>query len=171
MSGYGTYCASSVELIHSGLVSPASAWLAGGLGQGSGRTNDSPAVLSSNNQPLGSPRWRGGYAEVSAPLGAHLHPTTEGKIWWYHFFGQCLFRPALEGFIFIKHQDIIHRAHNSFLGTAWLKYDKMFHMRATMDPILPWNRIETEIWMEPITQGLWLASGLTVTTCYMSGRG
>lgn len=67
----------------------------------------------------------------------------------------------------IKYLNIVHKAYRSFLGLEWLRYDKMFHMGATMDPTLHWDRKETELWTKIMLHRIGLLAGSvhTVATC------
>lgn len=51
----------------------------------------------------------------------------------------------------IKYFDIIHRAYSSSLGCVWFKCDEMFHMRASLEPTLPWDKKEMELRLELVT--------------------
>lgn len=52
----------------------------------------------------------------------------------------------------IKYFDIIQRAYSFFLDSMWIKYDEMFVMQASLNSTLPWDRKETELWTELVTQ-------------------
>lgn len=63
----------------------------------------------------------------------------------------------------IEYFDIIHSAYSTFLSSAWLKYDET-HIWAIVDPILPWDGKQTELWTDLDTldrpaNGWWLDSG------------
>lgn len=64
----------------------------------------------------------------------------------------------LKGPALVEYFDIVHHAYNSFVGSAWLRYDEVFRMWATMDPSLPWDGKDTEVWTELVAQD-WPAGG------------
>lgn len=43
----------------------------------------------------------------------------------------------------VKYFDMVHHAYNSFVGSVWLCYVEMFHMRAAMDPSVLWDKKNT----------------------------
>lgn len=54
------------------------------------------------------------------------------------------------------------------MGSAWLWYDEMFHMRAAVKPDLPWDRRDLALWMELMTldtpvSGAWAESNHVLT--------
>lgn len=65
-----------------------------------------------------------------------------------------------------KYLNIIHRSHNSFMG--W--YNKMFHLRASLNPSLAWDQKDIELLMENIIQhqpaNCWRAGKFSLTDCW-----
>lgn len=56
------------------------------------------------------------------------------------------------GLALVKCFDKVHRAQNSFVGPASLRYGTMFRMRVAMEPTMPWDHKDTELWTELVTQ-------------------
>lgn len=50
----------------------------------------------------------------------------------------------------IKYLTIIHRAYNSFEGSASQRYNDAFHTKAAMHPEIPWDKLDMELWLKII---------------------
>lgn len=53
-------------------------------------------------------------------------------------------------FEMIKYICIIFRAFSSHKGLAWLSYDQAFCIKAAMQPDLPWDKLDIELWVKII---------------------
>lgn len=47
--------------------------------------------------------------------------------------------------------NIIHRAYNSFQGSAWLRYNEAFRIKAEMHTQVLWDKLDMELLMKIMT--------------------
>lgn len=83
----------------------------------------------------------------------------------------CSFQPQphrTAGNIYIT---IMARLVREVQGQAWLRYDKLFHWAVAVNPPLPWDRCEPDVWLAAISEHP-LSFTLSLTTsCSMAPRG
>lgn len=48
----------------------------------------------------------------------------------------------------LQYMDIIYRSYMLFSGPAWMEYDEVFRMRTAMNPVLQWDQIHLQLWMQ-----------------------
>ena len=64
-----------------------------------------------------------------------------------HFYGGCSALPPQRAVPLATYMAIVARLAREVPGDCWLRYDRTFRQAAAVNPALPWDRREPDVWL------------------------